>query len=400
MTAAGRQNAVGRLCDRALSGGASNGLSTALSLGFGALLLAFLLAGPHREPESLPEPPASDEATAATPPVPTELPEEAGPGEVSSVAMARIALPPPPPGIAAPRPPSPSIDVEPVAPEPTATESNVAESTVAKPNAAKPNVAEPNLAKPTVTKPTVAKPTVTRTALSPLAPSAPAGIPLALGSEPAKKLPAKPSEAAQSLEAVVASAPGPAAPSVAIQVGDAAAPEAVEGRVLLHILEHGSGPGIVIAWPRSTSEQAALYSLLTGCYGVRTALLDSAGRLYRADRAGAWTPNTDRYSGFLRQVEGRLPAGESGAVADIRRRNPGARSSSTVRLFPRNVDAVLLGGLRGIVGDRYGDASRISASYARSGQTVLVRDVRVDGAALTGSVALTPPRYCPAAGST
>jgi hypothetical protein len=186
---------------------------------------------------------------------------------------------------------------------------------------------------------------------------------------------------------------------VAIQVGDAAAPEAVEGRALLHILEHGSGPGVVIAWPDSAQERSALYSLLTECYGVRTALLDSSGRLYRAEEAGAWAPNTDRYSGFLRQAEGRLTASERSTIAAIQRRNPSARGSSTVRLFPRNVDAVLLGGLRGIVGGGYGDASRISASYARRGQTVLVHDIRVNGAARPGSVALTPPRTCAAAGS-
>jgi hypothetical protein len=219
--------------------------------------------------------------------------------------------------------------------------------------------------------------------------------------QPPRPEPGERSESASTAQASAAAIPHEAsAPAVAIRVGDAAAPEAVEGRVLLHILEHGSGPGIVITWPGSASERSALYSLLTGCYGVRTALLDSTGRLYRADQAGAWTPNTDRYSGFLRQVEGRLPAGEHSAVAAIQRRNPGARGSSTVRLFPRNVDAVLLGGLRGIVGERYGDASRISARYARSGRAVVVRDVRVDGAALAGRVELTPPRSCPAAGST
>ena len=51
------------------------------------------------------------------------------------------------------------------------------------------------------------------------------------------------------------------------------------------------------------------------------------------------------------------------------------------------------------MGDRYGEASHISASYSRSGQRVVIEDIRVDGAALPGSVMLTPPRYCPAAGS-
>jgi len=408
MAAMGWHNAVERLREGARSGGASSGLSTALSLGFGVLLLGVALAGPRPPEASTAEQPTPAEEAAPMPPDTSEPSRAAVEDRVQaaeSFAMARIELPPPPAAIAAAERPAPLVQPEPHRLAPLAVPP-------AEPLAARPALAPPAptpaaaAAKPHVVRRSEpvekrpAKPIKALEAETELArESSPPMRVESLRSELAKRSTPLRKGAAPAEPTDIVATPDPAPASLAIRVGDAAAPEAVEGRALLHILEHGSGPGIVIAWPGSAGERSALYSLLTRCYGVHTALLDSAGNLYRADRAGAWTPNTDRYSSFLRQVEGRLPAGERSTVATIQRRHPGTRRSSTVRLFPRNVDAVLLGGLRRIVGDHYGDASRISASYARSGQTVVIEDIRVDGTTLPGRVALTPPRYCPAAGS-
>ncbi len=164
-----------------------------------------------------------------------------------------------------------------------------------------------------------------------------------------------------------------------------------EGRVLLRILEHGSGPEIEIAWPVSATQRRALYRLFEACYGMEIAMIDSRGRLYgRSGEAGRpWQPNLDRYSGFVRQPSGRLTADEIDSIARIRTFHGGLRAANNVRLFPRRLDAVLLGGLKALIGDGYGDASAIRAYYRREGNTVLVESIRLDGRPILGRIDLS-----------
>lgn len=164
-----------------------------------------------------------------------------------------------------------------------------------------------------------------------------------------------------------------------------------EGRVLLRILEHGSGPEVEIAWPVSAIKRRALYRLFEACYGMEIALLDSAGRLYgSAGQAGRpWQPNLDRYSGFIRQPSGRLTPDEKGSVSRIRALHGGLRAASNVRLFLRRLDALLLGGLKALIGERYARASAIRAHYRRDGDSVLVEGIRLDGKPVLGQVDLS-----------
>ena len=60
-----------------------------------------------------------------------------------------------------------------------------------------------------------------------------------------------------------------------------------------------------------------------------------------------------------------------------------------VRVFPRNVDAVLLGGLQQVVGAAYGSARTITAAYTLHGRRLILGSVRVDGRAIAGAVDLT-----------
>ena len=63
------------------------------------------------------------------------------------------------------------------------------------------------------------------------------------------------------------------------------------GRVALRILEHGEGPEIEIAWPYSVRASNRLYHLFTACFGMKTAVMDSAGQLYTAAGGGRRRPN-------------------------------------------------------------------------------------------------------------
>jgi len=164
-----------------------------------------------------------------------------------------------------------------------------------------------------------------------------------------------------------------------------------EGRTLLRILEHGAGPTIEIAWPRSQREKEQLFDRLTRCYGMRTALLDGSNGLFvdKGERGRPWALNLDRFSGFLRQPSGALMAGERSDVKRIRRHHGGLTSAVPVRLFPREVDALLLGGISRLVGTGYSDAKSIRAYYRAAGKQTYIENLSVDGRAIAGSIDLT-----------
>lgn len=165
------------------------------------------------------------------------------------------------------------------------------------------------------------------------------------------------------------------------------------GRVLLRILEQGDGPMIEIAWPADVGIRRALYRRFVNCYGMRVALLDSRdGRLFLDEgaRGRPWEVNLDRYSGYIRKPSGRFLAEEREQVARIHDHHQILLVGAPVRLFPRRVDAFLLGGLRQMVGPRYGQANAIRATYLLEGGRVLVEGVSVDGRVFTGTLDLSP----------
>jgi hypothetical protein len=161
------------------------------------------------------------------------------------------------------------------------------------------------------------------------------------------------------------------------------------GRVLLRMLEHGKGPSIEIAWPQSADNRHRLYSALTRCYGMQAAVLHHSKALFSAgDPPGvSWKLNIDRFSGFLRSPQGANIAAESDLFRQIARRH-NLNNWTPVRVFPRMVDAVLLGGLEQLVGNRYGSAKRIQAYYNLTSSGLTLQSIRVDGRIIDGSVEL------------
>jgi hypothetical protein len=161
-----------------------------------------------------------------------------------------------------------------------------------------------------------------------------------------------------------------------------------DGRALLRILEHGAGPEIEIAWPASVRERERLFAAFRDCYGMRIAALTDSGGLYALDNGvrRSWTLDLDTYSGFVRRPEGRLTEIERawlmGAEAD-------AIVGQLVRIFPRQVDAALLGGLKLVTGSAYAGAGSIQATYKINvGGGVAVTGIQIDGRVAGGSIDL------------
>ena len=158
-----------------------------------------------------------------------------------------------------------------------------------------------------------------------------------------------------------------------------------KGRPLLRLMEYGQGSAVNIAWPANSSAMTRLYDELNRCYGMESLVIHQ-GRLY--NRAGLFEPNQDRYSSFMREVQGQIPPRESEFLRKI------PVSGAPVRLFPRRVDAMLLGGLHHLLGQEAMEGHHISGTYSLSQNRLLVTDLRLDGVQVEGSVDLTAIRRC------
>ena len=344
-----------------------DGASVALSLALALTLAATLVVDPRPRAEA----PAVVEDAA-----PADPESRSGPPEAS--ASEPITLPPPPlreavtalavpartlvprqaeaePAIAplTPRPravlPAPAQVIEPLRPEP------VPETT--------PEVAAPM--RPTPPAPTPVAPV----------PEVPAPATVALPGDVEDALPESDAEVAA---AAVASTAATSEAAVA------------EGRALLRILEHGSGPAIEIAWPAAPGDRAELFQRFRGCFGMRLALIDGQGRLYTGEGAPGQPPaiDLDRLSGFVRQPAGAMAAVERRQFEDMRAYHRIGSGLAPVRLFPRRVDAFLLGGLRQLIGESYMAAEVLHARYRLAGASVLVEAITVDDRPVAGRIDL------------
>jgi len=188
-----------------------------------------------------------------------------------------------------------------------------------------------------------------------------------------------------------APAPRPAPPSHASsQPAIDAATATQEGRPLLKLMELGEGPSVEIAWPDGAAERRHLYQLFVSCYGMRTAVMTTDGQLFDAASAPGtpWRANLDRYSGFVRRSSGHGARQELQAADTIRARH-GLFGTVTVRLFPRRMDALLLGGLKALAGGDYAGAGRIRARYRVSGSRVWVTAITLGGRTVSGDIDLS-----------
>jgi len=160
-----------------------------------------------------------------------------------------------------------------------------------------------------------------------------------------------------------------------------------EGRILLRQMEVGSGPSVEIAWPDKAFDRDTLHQKFSSCYGMVIAILSNDGQLYRAsDPSGIpWDLNPDRYSGFVREASGQQVTAEARILATIRQQH-GLGQGTAVRLFPRNVDALMLGGLHRLIGTFLNDGGTVQARYRLNGEIVTITDITVNGVAKLGSV--------------
>ncbi|MDW3205175.1 MAG: hypothetical protein R8L07_06485 [Alphaproteobacteria bacterium] len=321
------------------------------------------------------EPPAAT-PVAAPPPTPTD----ATPPVLPSVPTALVLPTPPPPA------PTPQAAAQPASPRPDTPQ----QSPQSPPQSPPPG---PSLEPITVT---ALKPDLARPAAMPITPLTVTPIE---DPPPVQPRPAPP-PAPVPVAPVAAAEPvrGPAETEVAVSdSGPKSAPALRRGRALLRLLEQGAGPDIRIAWPEDAASRERLHSVLKTCFGMESVLMDRQGRLYTATGipGAAQSPDTNRYSGFVRVVEGRMPLRERADLTALYERHGlSAGAVHAVRLFPRRADAMLLGGLSEILGGALPNGQMIAARYALEDNDVTITDLRSTGTPVPGTVRLQARPGC------
>lgn len=161
-----------------------------------------------------------------------------------------------------------------------------------------------------------------------------------------------------------------------------------QGRTLLRLLEHGSGPSVEFAWPDGVREKTQLFDVLVRCHGMRVALLDGRDRLFTLESPPGekWQINLDRYSTFMRQISGQSVVRERQEIDRIKRRQSGLNFAMSVRIFTRRMDAYVLGSLGDIIGSGYRRKGTVQARYKLNGQTIVVSEIVVDGLRKPGRI--------------
>ena len=129
---------------------------------------------------------------------------------------------------------------------------------------------------------------------------------------------------------------------------------------------------------------------------MKPILMDGSGNLFSREgaRGQKWEINLDRFSGFVRQPAGFVAPEERGEADAIRRYHGLRFGTNIVRIFPRRVDAVLLGGLQQILGDGYRRARNIHGTYRQIGDKLFVEDIVADGVPVAGRIAFASRRRC------
>ena len=172
--------------------------------------------------------------------------------------------------------------------------------------------------------------------------------------------------------------------------GQVIRPDKSDGRPLLRMIEHGIGPQVEIVWPESGLGRSHLFKLFQGCYGMKIALLDGQNNLFtdKSTSGAPWAINRDKYSQFSRSSDG-VVIGEEYKIATRIRAIHGIRSARIMRIFPRGVDAILLAGIKGLLGEKYDKTRVIRAKYEVWDQKVVVSNITSDGKTVRGTVDLS-----------
>ena len=155
-----------------------------------------------------------------------------------------------------------------------------------------------------------------------------------------------------------------------------------EGASLLAQLERGEGPNIQLAWPQTVAAHQQLFSVFRRCAGMRLGKLN-AGRLVAIE------PGASRVmSGYMRVAAG-------AALPEERRISQQLQAvGQSVRLFPRVFDQRLLSGLDRALDGKLSTMGTVRAEYRWANGRLQLVNISGDGKAYYNTIVLMQNPSC------
>lgn len=164
-------------------------------------------------------------------------------------------------------------------------------------------------------------------------------------------------------------------------LGEMASTEALSkhrkaGEPLLYLAEAGAGPVITLGWPKDLHSRQRIFSTFA-CQGMVVALYNGT-RLYRiGDPKGVtWEIDSEQYSAYVRPIGAPATPKEASLVRSLSQHH--GKVGAPVRVFRRELDAILLGGISSILGRGFLTTKSVEGLYHLEGDAVLVTIVSID----------------------
>lgn len=149
-----------------------------------------------------------------------------------------------------------------------------------------------------------------------------------------------------------------------------------QGETLLRQLEQGQGPAIEIAWPATNRDRSRLFRVMYDCLALRV------GKLHNGSVSMVEPLSNTHMSGFIRLVSGHIVAEERRRLSQLQ--EPG----EPVRVFPRALDASMLGGLSQLMGPAYHSSRLIRGYYQLVDGQLIIHRISRDGLTVPGVIQL------------
>ena len=161
----------------------------------------------------------------------------------------------------------------------------------------------------------------------------------------------------------------------------------LHGQKTLDKVVSKGGLDMEIFWPPSSQQSAYLYRVMTRCFGMQSAVINSKGDLFLA--SGQMSANNRSLSPLLRQLKQPASRAEHRVIQQIVTKNTIAAGYQPVRIFARSVDARLVDGVATLTGRAIHPQSVVRANYVIDQGRVYIANITHDGVPSNGRVLLT-----------
>jgi hypothetical protein len=146
------------------------------------------------------------------------------------------------------------------------------------------------------------------------------------------------------------------------------------------------GLDMEIFWPPMPEHSTYLYRVMTQCFGMQSAVVNSNGDLFLA--SGQMSANNTSLSPLLRQLKQPANTAEHRVIRQIVAQNDLAAGYQPVRVFARSVDARLVDGIAQLTGSPISQQSVVRADYVIDQGRVYIANITYNGVPSNGRVLL------------